>query len=78
MHKRRNHLQKNIQKTLKEYGNIIQYIQMQIWGDLGFSGCVVFLHVITVIFQKEVVTESKSLWKSNFQVWALRTVYYTS
>ena len=30
-----------------------------------------------VIFQKEVVIGSKSLWKSNFQTWALRIVYYT-
>ena len=36
------------------------------------------LHVTMIIFWKEVVTGNELLWKSNFQAWALRIVYYTS
>ena len=57
---------------------IIQHLQIQIWSNLSFSGYAVPLYIIIVIFWKEVVTESKSLWKSDFQTWVLRIMHYTS
>jgi len=45
-------------KTSEEYGNIIQYIQMQILDDLGFSGYVMSLYTVVVIFKKRILIKS--------------------
>ena len=37
-------------------------------NDLGFSKYTMPLHIMTVIFRKEITTESRSWRKSNFQV----------
>jgi len=55
---RKNHLQENYRRYWKRYRNIIYDVWMQILNDLGFSGYVVSLYVVVVIFRKRILMES--------------------
>jgi len=47
-----------LQKMSEKHGNIIQYMQMWILDDFGFSRCTVLLYITIVIFRKRILTGS--------------------
>ena len=61
MPRRRNYLWENLQKMLEKYENIIGHMWILFQDDLGFSRYTMPLYIITVKFQKKIVTRNKPL-----------------